>query len=80
MGFLVETGFSWFYSWRIGPLSTFCNVHMVPQLMWEPARTKQRLIEALYHQVELQPAVPDLPRDGREQAADGSRDSLAVES
>lgn len=57
MGFLVETGFSWFYSWRIGPLSTFCNVHMVPQVMGEPARKEQLLMETLYHPAELQPTV-----------------------
>lgn len=52
MGFLVETGFSWFYSWRIGPLSTFCNVYMVPQVMWEPARKEQLLMETLHHPAE----------------------------
>lgn len=57
MGFLVETGFSWFYSWQIGPLSTFCNVHTVPQVMGEPARKEQLLMETLYHPAELQPTV-----------------------
>lgn len=76
--FLAETGFFWFYSWRIGPLSTFCNVHTVPQVMWEPA--KRNSCSWKHFTILLSCSLLCLLRDGQELATGRSRDSLAVES